>query len=279
MENSGNLFDVSKKNILLTGATGFFGRYFSRGLLENGANVILLGRSDKLIEQTKKYKEEFGKERVNSFQVDFYKRKELKNCLEKIANEFDVHVLINNAYDISERTGFNSPKGRLENSTYNQWKSAFESGIYWAVLGTQIIGKQFIKKNINGSIINIDSMYGGVVSPGPELYKGTDKFNPPSYSVMKAGLLALTKYTASFLGKDNIRCNAISPGPFSNTEEESYNSVNKDDPFLERLKERTLLHRIGHPKELIGAVVYLSSDASSYMTGQNLIIDGGWTTI
>ena len=116
-----------------------------------------------------------------------------------------------------------------------------------------------------------------IVSPDPRLYEGTDFFNPPTYSVNKAGLIALTRYTASFFGEYGIRCNAISPGPFSNTEEETDNSVDRDDPFIERLKDKTVLNRIGHPNDLIGLLIYLASDASSYMTGQNLIIDGGWT--
>jgi len=276
--NLEKLFNISEKTVLITGATGFFGKYISKGFLEHGVKkVVLMGRSYKLLEQTEEYKKEFGKDKVDCFQVDFYDLKNLKKNFKEIVSKHNVDVLINNAYDLSPNTGFNTNKGRFENSTYEQWKNAFDSGIYWAVLGTQILGEQFKKKNIKGSIINIDSMYGGVVVPNPRLYEGTDKFNPPSYSVVKAGLLALTKYTASFLGKEKIRCNAISPGPFSNIEEESANSVEANDPFLERLREKTLLNKLGHPKDLIGLLIYLASDASSYVTGENIVIDGGWT--
>lgn len=269
------IFNVSNKCILITGASGFFGRYISRTFLELGARVILLDRSNRLLEQTEAYCKEFGKDSVFGFQVDFYKRKELINILKKIAKKFDIDTLINNAYDLSEKTGFNTPQGHLENSTYNQWKAAFESGIYWAVLTTQIIGEQFQKKK-KGSIINISSMY-GIVSPNPRLYEGTKFFNPPTYSVNKAGIIALTQYTASFWGHYGIRCNAVLPGPFSNVETVSPNSVTPDDTFLERLKRNTLLNRIGHPNDLRGILIYLASDASSYMTGQTIVIDGGWT--
>lgn len=272
------LFDIKQKTILLTGATGFFGRYFAQGLLEQGAKLILLGRSEKLLSQTKNYQRQFGRKQVQAIQCDFYKRRDLQLALEEIVKAHEIHALINNAYDINRKTGFNHPKGRLEDAKYSQWQAAFESGIYWAVLTSQIVGQQFRTRKIPGSIINISSMY-GVVSPDPRLYLGTTFFNPPSYGVSKAGLLALTRYTAAFFGKDGIRCNAISPGPFSNTEEENYNSVNKDDPFLERLKQKTVLGRTGHPRELVGALVYLASDASSYTTGHNLVIDGGWTII
>ncbi len=269
------IFDISNKCVLLTGSSGFFGRYISKTFLEVGARAILLSRSAALSEQVKEYRRKFGKDVVFGFQVDFYKRRALEDTLRKVADCFDIDVVINNAYDLSEKTGFNTPRGHLESSTYSQWKSAFESGIYWAVLTTQIIGEQFKKKR-KGSIINISSMY-GVVSPNPKLYEGTDKFNPPTYSVNKAGILALTRYTASFWGEYGVRCNAVLPGPFSNVESKGPNSVRSDDPFLERLKENTVLHRIGHPNDLRGILIYLACDASSFMTGQAIRIDGGWT--
>ena len=270
-----DIFNISRKSVLITGANGFFGRYISKAFLEVGANVILLSRSEKITSQIRQYRKEFGKETVSGFKVDFYKRKELEITLKKIVNKFDIDVVINNAYDLSKKTGFNTPSGHLEDSTYSQWKAAFESGIYWAVLTTQIIGEQF-KKKMKGSIINISSMY-GAVSPSPKLYRDTDFFNPPTYSVNKAGIIALTRYTASFWGEHGIRCNAILPGPFSNTESKTSNSVDPDDFFLNRLKNKTVLNKLGHPNDLRGLLIYLASDASNFMTGQAISIDGGWT--
>jgi len=269
------IFGISSRCILITGASGFFGRYISRTFLEVGAKVILLGRSRSLLEQTEKYYREFGKERVFSFQVDFYKRKEFENTIKEIVRDFDIDILVNNAYDLSEKTGFNTPLGHLEGITYSEWKSAFESGIYWAALTTQVVGKRMIKKG-NGSIINISSMY-GIVAPDPRLYQDTEFFNPPTYSVNKAGIIALTRYTASFWGRYGIRCNAVLPGPFSNVETEGPNSVVPNNPFLEKLKQNTVLNRIGHPNDLRGILIFLACDASSYITGQAIVIDGGWT--
>jgi gluconate 5-dehydrogenase len=116
-----------------------------------------------------------------------------------------------------------------------------------------------------------------LVSPNPQLYEGTDSLNPPGYSASKAGLMAFTRYTAAFWGAYGIRANAILPGPFSNTEEDGPNSVKASDAFFERLKSRTCLRRVGVPSELVGSLIYLASDASSFVTGQALVVDGGWT--
>jgi gluconate 5-dehydrogenase len=117
------------------------------------------------------------------------------------------------------------------------------------------------------------------VSPDPRLYEGTDFVNPPGYSSAKAGMLAFTRYVASFWGSYGIRANAILPGPFSNTEEAGPNSVDPMDPFLMRLSAKTALGRTGQAHELAGALLFLASDASSYVTGHALAVDGGWTAI
>lgn len=272
-----NLFGLSSKTVVLTGATGFLGRYMSEALLSAGARVILMASSDRLDVLTQSLASRFGDDNVIKRKVDFYDLETLKVVLEDISEEYMPDVLINNAYDLSDRTGFNTPKGSLESSDFDIWNNSFIAGIYWAVLTTQIIGNAMLKKG-KGSIVNISSMY-GLVAPNPKLYKGKNFLNPPSYSVVKSGIIGLTRYTASFWGHKGIRCNAVAPGPFSNTEEETANSVDKNDDFIDRLKERTLLGRIGHPGELVGAIIYLASDASSYMTGQVISIDGGWTVI
>ena len=119
-----------------------------------------------------------------------------------------------------------------------------------------------------------------LVAPRPQLYEGTDFINPPGYSASKAALLSFTRYVASFWGPYGIRANAILPGPFSNTEDlGGSNAVLQDSPFLQRLKGYTCLGRVGQPNELAGALIYLASDASSFMTGQAVVVDGGWTAV
>jgi gluconate 5-dehydrogenase len=219
-----------------------------------------------------------GKGRVIGYTIDMYDIEALSKLLDQIiAQEKQIDILVNNAHELNQNTGFNTPTGSFENATMDQWMRNLTGGIYWAALCSQKVGEG-MKKNKKGSIINISSMY-GKVAPSPLLYEGTDKVNPPAYSAAKSGLIGLTRYIASFWGPYGIRANAILPGPFSNTEDSGPNSVKKDDPFLDKLKQRTCLRRVGSPNELIGPLLFLASDASSYVTGHELTVDGGWTVI
>ncbi|MBI4317892.1 MAG: SDR family oxidoreductase [Chloroflexi bacterium] len=273
---SETLFSLAGKTALLTGSAGFLGQHMARALLRYGADVILLGRSGRIFEQREQLATEFGSDAVRAHQVDMYDLEQYEALLRQIErDEKPIDVLVNNAFDFSERTGFNSPVGRFDVSTYDQWLSCFISGVWWAALSTQIIGGQ-MKLRRTGSIVNISTMY-AVVAPDPALYEDTTYFNPPGYPAAKAGLLSLTRYTASFFGPSQVRANAILPGPFSNIGGDTYNSVKQDDPFIERLKAKTALKRTGRAWELEGALIFLASEASSFVTGQSIVVDGGWT--
>jgi gluconate 5-dehydrogenase len=238
--------------------------------------LIALGRSDRLNSETQRLAEEFGQSRVAGYQVDMYDLDKLTQILDEIVSaEGRIDGLVNNAHELGFKSGFNTSLGSLENSSFDQWNRHFLSGLYWPSLTIQKLGPQ-MKDAGRGSIVNISTMY-ALVAPSPALYEGTGLLNPPGYSATKAGLLSFTRYVASFWGIHGIRANAILPGPFSNVEDQGENTVSKEDPFIDRLKARTCLGRIGHPSELVGAMIYLISDASTYMTGQGLVIDGGWT--
>jgi gluconate 5-dehydrogenase len=273
-----SLFSLKDKTVLLTGATGYLGRTMARVLLTNGARVLALGRSERLRKLEKQWQKEFGADRAKAFQIDMYDLPALAKLFDSIiASEKSVDVLINNAHELGAQTGFNIPSGSLENASIEQWQRNLTGGVFWPALSIQKIGAAMKDKG-RGSIINISTMY-AVVAPSPTLYEGTEFINPPGYSASKAALLALTRYTASFWGRHGVRCNAILPGPFSNVEDTGQNSVKKDDFFLDRLKARTCLGRIGHPDELAGPLLFLASDASSYVTGHALMVEGGWTII
>ncbi len=274
-----SLFSLKGKTAVLTGASGFLGRTFCRTLLANGARVIALGRSERLETEATHWSAEFGAGNISIERIDMYDRAAVNSLCDAIAaREERVDVLINNAHELGSATGFNLPEGSLENSTFDQWQRNLQGGVYWAVQTTQHIGIR-MKSQGSGSIINIATMYASV-APRPQLYEGTSSLNPPGYSASKAALVAFTRYTASFWGSFGVRANCISPGPFSNTEDiAGQNSVVEDSPLVQRLKGYTLLDRIGRPRELCGALIFLASDASSYMTGQELRIDGGWTAV
>lgn len=272
-----SLFSLEGKTALLTGASGFLGRTFARTLLSNGARLVALGRSERLDASATEWVREFGADRVRSCRVDMYDLPALSAVLEEIAAQEEVDVLVNNAYELGPNTGFNTEAGALETATLEQWTRHFTSGIYWPALTVQKLGPG-MKARGRGSIVNISTMY-AVVAPDPRLYEGTRFLNPPGYSSAKAATLAFTRYVASFWGAYGVRSNAILPGPFSNTEDVSANSVDASDPFLGRLASRTCLGRPGRSEELAGALLFLSSDASTYVTGHALVVDGGWTAI
>jgi gluconate 5-dehydrogenase len=273
---AGELFSLEGRTALLTGAGGFLGRTMGEALLANGARVVGLGRSGRVDEVVGAWRERHGEDRAGAVRVDMYDLDALRAVLDELVAREPVHVLVNNAHELGPATGFNVEEGRLENATVDGWMRNLTGGILWAAITTQVVGGQM--RNLGGgSIVNVSTMY-AAVSPSPQLYEGTDFVNPPGYSAAKAGLLALTRYTASFWGPEGVRANAILPGPFSNIEEAGPNSVDPDDPFLDRLRRRTVLGRVGAPRELAGALLFLASDASSFVTGHTLAVDGGWTT-
>ena len=275
-----SLFSLEGKTAVLTGASGFLGRAFALALLANGARVVALGRSDRLQKEAESWASAFGQDKIAVHQIDMYDVTALNDlCAEIAGREKSIDILVNNAHELGAATGFNVPEGSLENSTFDQWQRNLQGGVYWAVQTTQRLGIR-MKEQQRGSIINIATMYASV-APRPQLYEGTTSLNPPGYSASKAALAAFTRYTASFWGTSGVRANCISPGPFSNTEDvgTGQNAVVEDSPFVQRLKGYTVLNRIGRPRELIGALIFLASDASTYVTGQNINVDGGWTAV
>jgi gluconate 5-dehydrogenase len=274
--NRDALFSLEGKTAVLTGASGFLGRTMAETLLQNGARVIALGRSERLAHEVEAWRDAYGDARVAGYQVDMYDQAALGDTLDRIAaEEASVDIVVNNAHELGQKTGFNTPAGSLEEADFDQWQRHFLGGVFWPSLTVRKLGGR-MKAQGSGSIVNISTMY-AVVAPSPKLYEGTSALNPPGYSASKAAMLAFTRYVASFWGEHGVRANAILPGPFSNTGGDSENSVKEDDPLIARLKYRTCLNRIGRPSELAGALLFLASDASSYVTGQALIVDGGWT--
>lgn len=267
--------DLSGKVSVITGAGGYFGSAFARELLDNGSKVVLFDKDDRVIHLSKNLANQYGSNMVQCFKADFYNESESRQYLsEACETNQTLDILINNAFEFSTKTGFNDPSGRIETISKEQWMRSFDSGIYWHALATQVIGEK-MKINSSGSIVNISSMY-ALVSPDPDLYKGKSMFNPPAYSAAKAGFLAFTRYVASFYGEYGIRCNAILAGAFPHVGIESDSKVD-DQEFLDRLSSKAVLNRVGVIDDLLGPLIFLVSDASKFVTGHGLSVDGGWT--
>ena len=201
-------------------------------------------------------------------------KKSIKNALTKIKDQFGVpDVLINNAGLDSPPSAFGSDTGPFEDYTEESWDKVIDVNLKGVFLCCQVFGKAMSLKN-EGSIINISSIY-GIVSPDQSLYKyknidGKKFYKPIAYSASKSGILNLTRYLGVYWAKNNVRVNTLTiAGVFNN----------QDDEFLKEYCNRIPIGRMANQNDFNGALLFLASDQSTYMTGSNLVIDGGWSAI
>jgi NAD(P)-dependent dehydrogenase (short-subunit alcohol dehydrogenase family) len=258
-----NLFDLAGRIVLLTGSTGHLGQALARGLVRNGATVILNSRSvEKVAHQAVALDREGGS--VESAAFDITDAAQRHACMEGIAQRHGrLDVLINNAYGVANPDDLEAFRGAYESAVVSAYALVREA--------LNLLRCAAGRNGGGASVINVASMYGNV-SPDLRIYRDAMAPNPPFYGSAKAGLLQLTRYLACQLGPDGVRVNAVSPGPFPSPD------VQEADPtFIQRLGDKNPLGRIGCPEELVGPVVFLASEASSYVTGANLAVDGGWT--
>jgi len=256
------MFSLKDKVSVITGGSGHLGYVISEGLAEAGSDVFILGTSKRSSEEAATKISKKTGSIVRGLTVDISSLKSIEQCFSKIIKISDkIDILINNA-------SF-STDGNLERKLEQNWLKGIDGTINGVFRTTKTI-IPLMKKHHQGSIINIASMY-GTVSPDPLIYGNSGYDNPPEYGSGKAAIIQFTRYLAVHYAKEGIRVNAISPGPFPNKE------VQKNKNFISNLRKKTPMHRIGHPHELKGTIVFLASDASSYITGQNINVDGGWT--
>ena len=264
MAEYSQLFDVSGKSVLLTGGAGQLGRKIAETFILLGANVILVDKDDQELEKVVKEFEKNLDVKIDFFVCDLEVEEQRLLLINKFLNSSKkIDVLINNAAFVgtSELGGWNTS---FEFQSIETWRRALEVNVTAAFQLVQGLTK-VLRRVSSPSIINIASIY-GVYAPDWRLYDDTEMNNPAAYSVSKAGLIQLTKWMASLLGPE-IRVNAISPGGIAR---------NQPDNFVEKYISRTSLGRMAVEDDLVGTVVFLASPASKYITGQNIIIDGGW---
>lgn len=255
-------FDLSHKTVLVTGGYGHLGKAITESLLFHGANVYVLGRDKAKFDESFK-DTDFNKDKLFFEFCDINGSDHLatafKNIFEK---EGKIDVLVNNAV---------YSKGQSpENMSNDEWDTGIDGVLSSAFRAIREIIPYF-KKAGKGNIINVSSMY-GMVAPQFEIYDDFPQFlNPPHYGAAKAGIIQLTKYYASYLGQLNVNVNTVTPGPFPSP------AVQQSAGFVTELEKKTCLNTIGKPEDLAGAFVFLASDAARFITGQNIVIDGGWT--
>jgi NAD(P)-dependent dehydrogenase (short-subunit alcohol dehydrogenase family) len=176
--------------------------------------------------------------------------------------------------DIVVNNASHGRPGTIESTTMEDFEQLYRVNVVAAFRMIQAavpLLRESAKSSAGSSVVNIASMYGSV-SPDPSIYGTSGANNPPSYGAAKAALIQLTRYAACHLAPDRIRVNCISPGPFP-----ALRYLENDPGFHTRLKEKVPMRRAGDPRELRGPLLFLASDASTYVTGVNLAVDGGWT--
>jgi NAD(P)-dependent dehydrogenase (short-subunit alcohol dehydrogenase family) len=269
---SEDLFRVQDKIVVITGGLGQLGRQFSFALSGRGAKVAIFDMQA----DEQKIAERFGKRRSDSnlfFQsVDVTNRSSLESALRKVIDRWGTpHTLINNAALDSPPNAPVEENGPFECYPEKSWDEVMKVNVKGIFLCCQIIGGRMAEEG-RGSIINICSTY-GIVSPDQRIYEyrnrdGQSFFKPVAYSSSKSAILNLTRYLATYWANKNVRVNTLTFGGVFD---------NQDEEFLKCYCARVPLGRMAREDEYNGAVIFLASDASSYMTGANLIIDGGWT--
>ena len=257
-----DIFSVAGKTALVTGATGYLGQVICRVLKENGATVIGTWANTEVTPSYAMNMEQW-------YHLDANVPSMAAKALEWLEDAYHFDIIVNNAHPMNSHAGFNVELDQIEHYSRAEWQQNINGAIGLPTLTTAIIGAG-MKERGHGSIINVSSMY-ALVAPHPNLYKDTPYMNPPGYGASKAALLEFTRYVAAFWGQYGVRCNALCLGPFPK-------SITPEmQEFVTRLNYRTCLNRVGRAEEIAGAILFLASEASSYMTGHALVLDGGFT--
>ncbi len=253
------IFDVEGKVVVISGACGLIGRTLVAAFIERGSKVVIL---DIPQAEPESFAKEFGADALG-VACDVSQADEVKSSLATILEKFGkVDVLINNHQY--------KPQGFLtadpETFPEELWDSVIDVNLKGTFLMCRDFGKQMLDQG-KGSIINFTSTY-GVVSSNPALYTGNSLGNPLAYSASKGGVITLTKYLGTYWAKKGVRVNGVAPHGVWNNHEEG---------FVTRFSAMSPMNRLSKADEVTGAIIYLASDASSYVTGSNLLVEGGWT--
>ena len=271
-------FNLSGKTALITGAAGLLGIEHAAALLDSGAQVVLTDISEAALPSAHvALAQSFDTTKINTKVMDVADPQRVRAVAEDLwAAGVRIDILVNNAAIDPKVKGEEGvlETSRLENFPLDQWDLQVSVGLTGAFLCSQVFGTAMAKDGKGGVILNIASDL-SVFSPDQRLYRkqgledDMQPVKPVTYSVIKAGLIGLTRYLATYWADKNVRCNALSPGGVFNGQGEE---------FVHRLSSRIPLGRMASKDEYRAAVQFLCSDASSYMNGQNILMDGGRST-
>lgn len=254
------LFDLSGKTVLITGGTGHLGAAMSRALAEAGANVVLTSREEQRAKAAAGVLPVVGKSRHFGLQLDHIQHGGLEEQFAKV-------VALTGRIDVLVNNGHEALAADWTTVTAEQFNRHLQNATGYFVL-SRLVRDHAAARGGGASIILLGSMY-GVVGSYPDAYADVCAASPVAYHTLKGGIVHLTRHLAVYWAKDGVRVNCLSPGPFP--------SEKAPAAMVERLCGKSPMGRMGKPEELKGSIVFLASDASSYMTGQNLLVDGGWT--
>ena len=256
------LFDLNGKVALLIGGGGYLGSAMSMALAEAGAKVAI-GDSDKSHNDEVLPKLPIADDSKLGIVCDIGNEESARSVVDQAAAHFG-------RLDILVNTAVSGKRPRIDEAVMSDFDQMTRVCLTGPFIASQQAAKH-MRKVGGGSVIHISSMY-GMVASYPEMYEGLPNVVSPTYQASKGGIIQLTRYQAIYWAKDNIRVNCISPGAFPRPVQEPDREI-----FLERLMKKIPFGRGGKNWELKGVVALLASDASSFMTGQNLVVDGGWT--
>ena len=264
MRNIKDMFDLTGKTVVITGGAGHLGIGISEALAAFGAELYLLGHdAEKNQRERARLREKYEGLTCESIAFDLHDKTSVHDAVDAVMQSArKVDVLINNA-----AYGCVKPLHEYEEE---EWLEGIDGTINGVFRMTREILPVMLDQG-HGNIINIASMY-GMVAPNMEIYGDSGQNNPANYGAGKAAIIQFTKYIACVYAERGIRANTVSPGPFPDPE------VQKDVRFIRALENKTPMRRIGTPEDLQGIMIYLASDASRYTNGQNIAVDGGWTS-
>jgi NAD(P)-dependent dehydrogenase (short-subunit alcohol dehydrogenase family) len=264
-----NLFDLSGKTAIVTGGLGILGRRFCRGFAEFGANVAVVDlNGGEAAQYAGELANEFGV-KAYGVECDVADPGSVQKLVRTVVERFgQVHILHNNAASKSaDLDAFFAP---FEDYSLEEWRKIMAVNIDGMFLVAQAVGRQMIEQETGGSIIQTASIY-GILASDKRIYEGSFYLgrqigNPAVYSASKAAVVGLTKYLAAYWADKGIRVNTLTPGGVESGQNET---------FKQRYSARVPMGRMARGEEMVGTVIYLASDASSYVTGQTMLVDGG----